>query len=90
MGLMPDGLAQVEGKVLTASAALAPDIGNPRRARHDRDTDAGSEPVHARENRVFANECDGASGVFGTESELGHHGAEARVDVEACSRLWCG
>ena len=85
-----DGLAQVKSQVLAATAALAPDIGNPRRPRHDRDTDAGSEPVHAWENRVFANEGDGPSGVFRGEPKFVHDGAKVRVDVEACGRTWRG
>jgi hypothetical protein len=47
-------------------------------------------PMQARENRIFADEGDGASGVFGGEPDFVHDGAELRVDVEARSRLWCG
>ena len=82
-----DGLAQVKGQVLTAAGALAPDIGYPRRPGHDRDANARPEPMHAREDRVFADEGDFAAGVFGRQSELVHHGAELRVDVEACRNL---
>ena len=65
-----DRLAQVKGQVLTAAGALAPDVGNPCRRGHDRDTDGCPEPMHAREDRVFANEGDFAAGVFGRQSEL--------------------
>jgi hypothetical protein len=82
-----DCLAQVKGQVLTAAGALAPDIGNPGRSSHDRDTDARPEAMHAREDRVFADEGDFAAGVFGRQSELVHHGAELRVDVEAGRNL---
>ena len=60
-----DGLAQVKGQVLTATGALAPDIGYPRSTGHDRDADARPEAMHAREDRVFAYEGDFAAGVFG-------------------------
>jgi len=52
-----------------------------------RDADARPEAMHAREDRVFADEGDFAAGVFGRQSELVHHGAELRVDVEACRNL---
>src|SRR6202007_2618575 len=85
-----DSLAHVEAQVLPAAAALAPDIGYPGGPGHDRDTDAGSEPVHGRKNRILANEGYCASGVFGGESKLVHDGAELRVDGEACRDLRCG
>ena len=82
-----DGLAQVKGQVLTAAGALAPDIGYPRRPGHERDADARPEPMHTRDDRVFADERDFAAGVFGRKSELVHHGAKLRVDVEASRNL---
>jgi len=60
-----DCLAQVKGQVLAAASALAPDVGNPGRRGHDRDTDGCPEPVHAREDRVFADEGDSAAAVSG-------------------------
>ena len=84
-----DGLAQVQAQVLAAAAALTPDIGDARRPGHDRDTDARPKPMHARENRIFANESYCAAGVFGRQSEIAHDRAEMRVDVEACRHGWC-
>jgi hypothetical protein len=84
-----DGLAQVQGQVLAAAAALAPDVGDPGRPGHDRDGDARPEPMLGREERVFTDEGDAAAGVLGGQSEVVHHRAELRVDVKASRTLRC-
>src|ERR1700758_3729657 len=90
IGLMPwMALRRVQGQVLAAAAALAPDVGDPGRPGHDRDTDARPEPMHGREDRVFADKGDAAAGVLRGQSEAVHHRAKLRVDVEVSTTLRC-
>jgi hypothetical protein len=68
---------------------LTPDIGDAGGPGHDRDADARPKPMHAREDRILANESYCAAGVFGRQSETTHDSPEMRVDVETCRHWWC-
>jgi hypothetical protein len=76
------GLAQVEMEILRRAAPMAVESHCRHRPGHERDADAGPEPVGGRHDRILSGEGDGTYSPGPTGTDVCQQIVEGRQRIE--------